>query len=88
MQGICEVQRKDLYVYCVVVPGTLFEGCFCTYKSDCGNFFRAQVLKFSQPLGLYFPHEQKARVCLFEINFTTFNNYLYRFDALILVHQK
>ena len=45
-----------------IVPGTLREGCFCGYQSDNGNYFRVQVLKFSQEPGLYFPHNEKARV--------------------------
>ena len=46
----------------LLVPGSLYEGCFCGYHSDCGNFFRVQVLRFSNPPGLYFPHKEKARV--------------------------
>ena len=45
------------------VPGALSEGLYCCYQSDDGNFFRVKVLKFSQPLGLYFPHREKAWVC-------------------------
>lgn len=57
------VPMHGLAMFICVVPGTLYEGCFCCYQSDDGNFFRVQVLKFSQPLGLYFPHKEKARVC-------------------------
>lgn len=46
----------------VFLSGNLCEGCLCGYQSDDGIFFRAQVLKFSQPLGFYFPHKEQARV--------------------------
>lgn len=40
------------------------EGSYYGYHSEDGLFFRVQVLKFSRPLGFYFPHKERARVSI------------------------
>ena len=42
--------------------GSPVEGDICAFKDSTGAYYRAQVLKFSQPLGLYFFHKEQARV--------------------------
>ena len=44
--------------------GNPVEGDFCAFKDSTGAYYRAQVLKFSQPLGLYFYHKEQARVSI------------------------
>ena len=42
--------------------GNPVEGDICVFKDSTGAYYRAQILKFSQPLGLYFHHKEQARV--------------------------
>ena len=38
------------------------EGAYCGYQDNDGCYYRVRVMKFSQPLGLYFHHKEQARV--------------------------
>ena len=49
-------------IYIHMSTGNPVEGDICAFKDSTGAYYRAQVLKFSQPLGLYFYHREQARV--------------------------
>lgn len=46
------------------VAGNPKEGDICAFRDSTGAYYRAQVLKFSQPLGFYFHHKEQARVSI------------------------
>ena len=52
------------------------EGSYFGFRDDDGCHYRVRVLKFSQPLGLYFYHKEQARVGY--KSFTAQCNCLYR----------
>lgn len=37
-------------------------GDLCCLAHDNGSYYRARILEFSQPLGLFFHHKEQAKV--------------------------
>lgn len=53
----------NMYILLFLLTENPCEGSYCAYWDDEeGGYRRAQVMKFSQPLGLYFHHKEQARV--------------------------
>ena len=38
------------------------EGDVCGLRETTGEYYRAQIIEFSSPLGLYFHHKEQAKV--------------------------
>ncbi|KAL5457692.1 hypothetical protein EMCRGX_G034978 [Ephydatia muelleri] len=49
------------------LQGNLQEGTICAYCNSAGCYYRVQVLKFSEQLGFFFHHKEKARVRLIDL---------------------
>ena len=53
------VSRSLFWIFLAENP---VEGDICAFRDSSGAYYRARVLKFSQPLGFYFHHKEQARV--------------------------